>query len=224
MKVYVKSRGYDASHGYQWHELTPETEKTISIPAAYDDYGLRQMIQAEAESYLLGRFGQDLVLLITGVRSFSRMDFISRVIRDSLLWVSENSDEHLMRGIAAQALREPEWLPTLLDRAIAFDDEKGFTVSWELFNSLLVNKAVGQQEPNSAFQIRKLSAASRQELGNELQSTRLPKKQGLLVVVTGINSLQEMVEAKVWRGLSLGVKGEEDWEDRTEIKKWFFWE
>lgn len=84
---------------------------------------------------------------------------------------------------------------------------------------LLKFGAVGEGEPNPAPHVRMLSEASRQELGDEVQSTKLPKQQGFLVVVTGIKSLQEMADAGIWRGMSKGVKYEEDWEERTRIKR-----
>ena len=214
MKIFVKSRGYNRQEDYQWHHIAAEHEEVIDtlVPAPYEQYGLGRMIWAEDESYVLGRFGDALVLLITSVPSAERADFVGRPVRDSLLWVGSPADEPLLRGNASCALRDAHWLPALLDRVIHFDEKQRFVVQRDAFVAGLKQDGAGDAAPDLARRTLRLSEASRRKLGDELKATKLPPQQGLLVVVTTIQSLQKMTDAGIWRGLARGTRSEYDWD------------
>jgi hypothetical protein len=222
MNIFVNSRGYGGDADYQWHAINQGGEQPVGIPPMYRRYMHESMIYPEDESYVLGRFGNELVLLITGMLSPSRKDFLQRAIHDSLLLVGSQADEAVLRGIAARALADNRWLPALLDLAIVFDDEAGFKVRWNLVASMLEADGVGNAPPERTPAISRLSDIGRQELAAELVAKKLPSYDGFLVVVTTIQSLQQLANAGIWRGMAKGLKSEQDWESRTQWK-WRLW-
>ena len=131
---------------------------------------------------------------------------------DSLLWVGAPADEPLFRGNASCALRDAHWLPALLDRVIHFDEKQRFVVQRDAFVAGLKQDGAGDAAPDLARRTLRLSEASRRKLGDELRATKLPPQQGLLVVVTTIQSLQKMTDAGIWRGLARGTRSEYDWD------------
>ena len=222
MKIYVNSRGYGGEEDYHWHVLDASGDRPVAIPLGYQQYVHGAMIYSEDESYIVGSFGIELGLVVTGIVSLSRKDFLQRAIHDTLLFIGSQTDDAILRGVVAQALCDSLWLPTLLDRAITFDKEQRFKIQRDVINEVLSHQNMGQANPDPIPLTRRLSDTSRRELGEELKTVRLPSHEGFLVVVTTIQSLQKLSNAGFWRALSKGVNSEENWEDRHP-KKWRPW-
>ena len=212
MKIYVCSRG--ESQDYCWLSITEEGQQWEE-PRLIDK--VRDLIQSEVPSVVLGRFNGQLLLLVTGEES-SRTDFRTRQIRNSVAWVGENSDESELRMLAVRALRGD--LRAELDRAVTFGGEEGFQVSLVSLRDieqLALTDKLANSPPDRTRKIGRTSQELRDKLAEELETHSLPSSEGPLVVVTGIKKAEDLKNAGVWRGLSSLVEAE-DWETITETK------
>src|SRR5262245_37732454 len=130
MRIFINSRGFGEQADYHWHEMTSEAEQCVGIPEAYHALTYSQLIYAEDQSVLLARVAGELWLLITGLVSEQRRDFLNRPIHDSLLLLGDAGDESSLRGLVAGTLADARWLPMQLDQAITFDSRQGFATDW----------------------------------------------------------------------------------------------
>lgn len=206
MKIYIQSRGFAQDNGYHWLPEMPSILTTESV---------LEKIQVEAPSVVLGRYQNKLLLLITGIES-DRIDFRDRTIRNSVAWVTTDSqhNERQLRAIAIRALRDWNSLRHDINRAIEFDHRDGFHVLFEEIKGLTMTSQSlppSQNLDNDEELNDKISKNSKQrqeELADLLEAYALPRRSGFLVIVTEIKAEEALIEAKVWRGLSRLVKSD----------------
>lgn len=202
MKIYVQSRGFSQDDDYCWQPEPP----VILITNRIND-----LIQSESPSVVLARYNGELLLLVTGLESIERTDFRGRIIRNSVVWVGEDSEENeqKLRAIAASALGD--LLKDYIDSAVTFGGEDGFEVDFDAIDQLKI-KQVRIVETKSENKIGKNSQFLKNDLADEIEERCLPKGNGFnntpLLVVTGIKSEHALKQAGVWRGLSNLVQGE----------------
>lgn len=208
MDIYVRSRGHSPDFEYCWQPEVPPHYASIS-----------PLIQTESPSVVLARFDQQLLLLVTGLKSPKKSDFRDRPIRHSVTWVwNENDDnEKLIRAITIQALRG--LLVNRVDQYIQFGGESGFEASiseLERMSHLILNEEEIEVSslPSSELtpKIGKNSQELRDDIAKKLQQYSLPKIHKLIVVNTGVKSEESLEKAGAWRYLSKQVKSE-DWRD-----------
>ncbi|MEB3828553.1 hypothetical protein [Phormidium sp. CCY1219] len=224
MEIYVRSRGFSQENGYCWVPQTPSILTTNRVT---------ELIQSEAHSLVLARYGRQLLLLVTGLEAKGRLDFRDRKIRNSIAWVGEDSPETStqLRAIAVRALRsfleadKADNLDADIDRAIVFGGADGFQVSWEELSRLSDNLPRMQSSGNLEREREELATDKvgnncdflKEDLAEILECYALPKREGVLVVVTGIKSEEAIVQAGVWRGLSKTISTQ-DWKTVRERK------
>lgn len=226
MQIYVNSRGESQDEDYCWLKITQDRQpseipfflaKPIQTEAG-DQVRISDLIQSEAPSVVLARKNGNLILLVTGLDSSERRDFVGRKIRNSVAWLGGNSDEPYLRGLAAKALREKDWLKDKVDKAVTFGGEYGFQVAFEEISELsegkVGNNFVDSQDKvgknsQTLRKVGKNSQVLREKLALELEQYELPKEDGPLVVVTGIQEESALKNAGVWRGLSSLVQSEQ---------------
>lgn len=210
MEIYVQSRGFSQEFDYCW---LPEVPAIIKNNRVYD------IIQSESPSLVLGRYGKQLLLLVTGLKSKKRHDFRGRIIRNSVAWVCDDNfeNEQLFRGIAAHALRGCNLLDDEVDKAIEFGGEDGFEFNPNLLK-LLNLKSTNSRESQNEPGLDRNSEDSKNYLAYELEERCLPKGNSFqntpLVIVTGNKSEATLKDARVWRGLSNLVReNERKWKE-----------
>jgi len=206
VEIYVQSRGFSQEDGYCW---VPE------MPAILTTNPVSDLIQSEAPSFVLGRYGSKLLLLVTGLEASERRDFRDRKIRNSVAWVGEDSDEdeRVLRMIAVRALRDWDSLREDINRVVQFGGEQGFQVLFEEIERLTASNylPISQKlktDEELDYKISKNLDERKEELARLLEQYSLPKRTGSLVVVTEIKAEEALIEAQVWRGLSILVKSE----------------
>jgi hypothetical protein len=208
MEIYVRSRGFSQENGYSWIQKIPEIIKENKV---------NELIQSEAFSLVIGRYESQLLLLITGLES-TRKDFRDRTIRNSVAWVGEDCEENeqKIRAIAAAALRDDyrEKLRLEIDESVVFDEEYGFKLGKSISQLSTVQEIIiyNPKTDKDNRKIGKNSLELREELAYELETKCLPTGDKFnntpLVVVTGIQSEDTLIQAGVWRGLSISIKSE----------------
>jgi hypothetical protein len=218
MDIYVQSRG--VSKDYCW--LWLDKNKTKS-PELQDDFKpMFEMVDGDYFALVIYRTNRQLSLLVTGLKSPKRTDNRNRRIRNSVLWVGDDSnekEEERLRNIAIKAL-EGE-LEAKVDAAITENKDQGFEVNFdELKNLKLDPLEPAAKELDDSPKIRNLSAW-KEYLISELQQYSLPKtKQGMLVVVSSTVSKTSLKRMNVLRGLSDAISDNEDeWELPVEGDK-----
>ncbi|MGL4500919.1 MAG: hypothetical protein ACRCU2_17750, partial [Planktothrix sp.] len=163
-------------------------------------------------SLVLYRLEGQLSLLITGLETKDRTDNRTRKIRNSVLWVGDDSiekEEEILRNIAIKAL-EGE-LEAKVDLAITENKEQGFNVNFDGLKNLKPDSLdPAAKKPDDSHKIGNLSAW-KEDLISELKQYCLPKtKQGMLVVVSSTVSKPSLKRVNVWRGLSDAISDDED--------------
>lgn len=216
MDIYVKSRGFAQEDGYCWLSETPSIITSNRVT---------DCIQTESPSLVLGRYSEQLLLLITGLEAKGRKDFRDRPICNSIAWVAEDSAAHeeQLCALAVRALRtfleeKQDGLDAEIDEAIPVGGPDGFTVNWELLRGLSASatpsshpqKSDREREEHSTDKLAKNCDRTKEDLATQLEQYGLPQGEGPLVVVTGIKSKDVLIQARVWRGLSKSLE-EEDW-------------
>jgi hypothetical protein len=211
MEIYVQSRGQAQDRDYCWIRITDkgQQQEPPSIPKQVID-----LIESDDFSVALARLSDQqvpdqLLLLVTGLES-SRRDFQRRIIRNSVAWVGQKSDEPVLRAIAARALRG--LLREEIDQVVKFggDGKEGFKVSLQEIQQLAAKGKAGDLQPNIKRFIGPNSELLKQKLAEELEQHQLPQKDGPLVIVTGIKAQETLEDSGVWRGLSSLVKTEKE--------------
>ncbi|HBE17033.1 MAG TPA: hypothetical protein DEG17_19115 [Cyanobacteria bacterium UBA11149] len=206
MKIYIQSRGFTQENGYRW---LPE------MPYILTNESVLEKIQVEAPSLVLRRYDKRLLLLITGIQS-NRKDFRDRNIRNSVAWVTTDTQHHerQLRAIAIIALRDWNSLCEEINRTIEFDARDGFHVLLEEIKALPMKIPSLPQSQNLPHdeelndQISKNLEQRQEELAALLENYALPRRSGFLVIVTEIKGEEALIQAKVWRGLSRLVKSD----------------
>lgn len=219
MQIYIESRGFSQDDDYRWLKVTKQSQVRIDkedLPAIMQE--ANQLIDSEAESVVIGRKNNELLLLITGVKAVERVDFADRQIRISVAWLILDSqdNERVLRMLAATILdsEKRQYLTAEISQAVSLGGETGFQVNFEhihrLTNASKAQNLLQDELPNTSKKIAELSAKRQAELTSELQQYRLPTQEGLIVVVTGIKKVETLINAGIWRGLSSLVSFQ-DW-------------
>jgi len=203
MKNYVKSRGI--SKGHSWLD---QNQKEISNPPILNS--VIQMVDSDDFSLVLYRANGQLSLLVTGLKTKNRTDNRTRRIRNSLLWVGDNSDEAILRSLSIQALNGD--LEAKIDQAVFSENNtQGFKVDFEkLKPEKLDLPSVENNPPDSSKKVGNLSAL-KDSLIDDLKKHSLPiqEEEGMLVVVSSTVSQSSLEREKVWRGLSDSIPDDE---------------
>ncbi|MBW4508415.1 MAG: hypothetical protein KME64_18145 [Scytonematopsis contorta HA4267-MV1] len=203
MEVYVQSRGYAQEHDYCWVD---ENRRIVEEPRLVNKF--QYLIQREVESLLLARDKESnqLLLLLTGIKSEKRKDFQNRTIQISVAWLCESSknNEQILSSLAISFLERE--LISKIDFAVnegAYEEGEnyGFRFSFNKPNQLCNYDSNSNKKGELAEGINNISESYKIDLIEELKSKLLPTRDGVLVVVTGIKS-KSALQAKVWRGLA----------------------
>ncbi|MCB8760298.1 YhcB family protein [Planktothrix agardhii] len=206
MELYVQSRG--VSKEYCWLGKNPT--KSSNLPDNFKR--MLEMVDGDYFSLVIYRANGQLSLLVTALKSQNRIDNRTRKIKNSVLWVGDNSDEETLRAISIQALNGK--LSAKIDQAVfSKNNTQGFEVDFEeLEPKKLDLPSVENNRADSSKKIGKLSAL-KDSLIDELKKYCLPIQEGMLVVVVSSTVSQSSLEReKVWRGLSDVISGDE-WVD-----------
>ncbi len=201
MDIYVQSRG--VSQGYRWLKLTGEGQERVD-PPLIDKVNV--FLDSDDFSLVLGRFNGKLILLVTGLETSQRTDNRTRKIRNSVAWVGENSDEPVLRTLAIQALKDE--LRATIDSAVQSGGKEGFEVPFRERPKLTPIGINGNLQTSKVKKIGNLEEL-KTELVKELSQCSLPERDGILVVVSGLNKREDFEKAGVWWGLSNIIDSED---------------
>ena len=216
MQIYVQSCGVYPNHDYTWLR----DDNTLINPPLL--HSLDRLRQKNAPSIIISRTGEELLLLIFGLETSQRYDFLGRQIFNSLVWRATSTEEPFLRKLAASALRKDDDFLEVIDQSVIDDDdEPGFKVLWTQIQEISYKRKADELLPDRTRKIGKNSKALRSNLAEELDRYRLPDQQGAIVVVTGIVDEVTLKQAGVWRSLSRLVE-QEDWEEFTVEEKEVF--
>jgi hypothetical protein len=207
MKIYLQSRGFEQD--YNWVD---EVQKIVDNPDIFNKFG--NLLQATKRSLLFAQSQDKLLLSVTNIESPNRQDYQNRKIRVSIAWVSEYNPDNLdyFRYLAIRILKsfigQDDFTQKISD-GVESGGENGFTVkSFDVLeppqdessslaikqNSVLPQKLSKIEDDNFQTLI--------QDLITDLESCDLPKEDGPLVVVTGIQDKAVFDNARVWRGIA----------------------
>lgn len=222
MRIYVQSCGVSQENDYCWLKIRPnrsirEIPPILKRPLSGRSQGIVRVtdaIESQTLSMVVARDDGELLLLLTGLPAREeRTDFMGRRVRNSVAWICDNSDEgeRFIRSLVVRALRNEIELAEAVDRAIVAGGEYGFDADFEALDLLAKPLSVGlHSNADNTEKVGKNSPLLRQELALELESNRLPKREGLLIVMTSLKTQPALAEARVWRGLSNRI-AEEGW-------------
>lgn len=222
MDIYVQSRGRERDYDYRWLQIGSDGSTKRQIPPLSGE--AIDLIDSDALSVLWERLESDkIILLIAGIEPDDRVDVLGRQIRILIAWVGSNSDEPVLRSIAARVLnsKEQEFFIAEINEAVRFGGEEGFQVDLEKMSRLHREDIYGEAVEKRNDKIdpaKKYIAPNTTERKNELASlllqSSLPTETGAIIVVTGIIEREALSQARVWRGLSTMVETEDgDWEE-----------
>jgi len=217
MKFYIKSAGSGIKKDYSWQEIT-EAGELKEIKKEIDELKYQDLLDTESYSICLGSKNGNFILLITGMKS-NRKDYRARIIRNSIVFVLPESDnEQIIRAITIEALRKN--LTKDIDRAIEDDpsSKSGFRVDrqrildmiFKIDSKIDLTKKSSQKTKNKPT-IGKNSSKNIDDLIEELESSPLPttKTYSTLIISTGIQSEDVLINEKCWRGMSDLVKSDD---------------
>lgn len=213
MELYVQSRG--VSKEYCWLGKNPT--KSSNLPDNFKR--MLEMVDGDYFSLVIYRANGQLSLLVTALKSQNRIDNRTRKIKNSVLWVGDNSDEETLRAISIQALNGE--LAAKIDQAVDSENNtQGFKVDFDKlkvdFDKLKPEKLDLPSVENkladsySSKKIGNLSAL-KDSLIDDLKKYSLPiqEEEGMLVVVSSTVSQLSLEREKVWRGLSDSIPDDE---------------
>jgi len=208
MQIYVKSRG--VSEGYSWLNESQKEKEILDPPYLKEAI---QIVDSDDFSIVLRRLGGgQLFLLITGLKSQNRTDNWTRKVRNSILWVADKPQEGEgeLRAIAIQALGG-ELAPKVDGAVSSADNDVGFQVDFGELTFEKLSEPLSQgQAANSPFKTGNLSEL-KDELIEKLKQRSLPKKEGILLVVSPTVSKGTLERNKVWLGFSYDVDAQDGW-------------
>ncbi|NJN74725.1 MAG: hypothetical protein HC799_19020 [Limnothrix sp. RL_2_0] len=163
-------------------------------------------------------------MLVTALESVpNRLDWANRPIRNSVAWTFEVDEdgkrEKIIRSIAILALKNE--LSKIVCQAISNIDNQdyGFEVASSTLNSIgySFHDELGDLSPNLKRWISGDSEYIRQQLCDELKSNKLPKHEGLLILVTTLKNKDFLRTEEVWRGLSTRSKEDIEWLENNNL-------
>ena len=203
MEIYVQSRGKAQDLDYKWLKVDSNDQFRENPPIPEDT---RRLVQSQSTSLALVRSDGRLILWIAGLESSDRIDFSRTKVRNAIVWVVSDfntEEENLLRGIAARFL-EGQYRETI-DKAVRFS-ENGFKVNFAEIEKIGKREKVQAGLPNSILKIGTNNQANLTQLANELRVAYLPDNIVNLVIVTGMQSKENLMAARVWRGLSKQIE------------------
>ena len=210
MVIYVQSRGKPQQKDYQWLKVRKDNF-VRKIPPILKIISVSELIDSKKYSLVLGRNDGELVLLVTGLSS-ERIDFMNRPIRNSIAWVDQYSPENekIMRSLAVLALRDKQALEKIVNEAVVeteVSSEYEFEVNRAQINQLSESIAVQSNDnPDKRNKIGNNSPELQSEVASELESNRLPDRDGILVLVTSRSELhQAEKKIPVWLPVLMAV-------------------
>lgn len=205
MEIYIQSCGKSLEQDYAWQKLS-DNERAYKIEPPKIMEWINRYVQKDAHSVFIGRKENKLILFISNLESSKRSDYVGRKARNSILCVAKNQEEEfLIQYLAASSLEDIDVFTSSIDKTIAFGgNESGFVIDHQQFYKILDQDLsnLGALKTNNICKIGKNSPELRTDLANEILNSRLPQKEGVLVVVTHYQDPKLFKETKVWRGLS----------------------
>ncbi len=216
MPIYIQSRGKNQDQDYRWFriksaEYYPENPDFLMQSLGNSTLKPVNLIESQKQSIILVADRNNYYLLVTGLKAReNRTDFTGRSIRNSILWICQKDSENAkVRSLLIRALKGK--LDQEIDKTISACGEYGFKVDYkslvELSDSVL--DVENNRNTDPSCKIGSNSESLRQEIALELQTSPLPDRNGLLILVTSIKSASILKEAAVWRGLSNRIEDEE---------------
>lgn len=220
MELYVKSRGSGFDSGkesqdyFYWLKCGSNEKKEPS--KFYEQQELQKLLEPEEFGLAIARINGRLCLKIARLATLDRYDFSKTQIFNSIVCMSKNeSEEAILRGIAAAALEENSKVQAIVDKCVVSDNQSpcGWRVDPTLITELSKLKASTHESAQEECRAGKDGAALRSELSDELNRYSLPSHDGTLVVVTRFVDPANIAKACVWRSLSALHQGRENaWE------------
>ncbi len=200
MEIYVQSRGFSQAQDYRWLRINKDGTQVRENPPLLDE--VENLIDSESPTVVIARSNQRLLLLVTELDSAKRTDVKRRPIRNNIAWVGKDSDEPVLRALAARALRGE--LSEEIDRAVESGGDQGFQVNFSDIQKLesAVRGKAKNSSPDPKRKIESNFADKKKYLADELEQYSLPIDNKPLVVVTGTKKRETLENAGVWRGLS----------------------
>ncbi|MBD1867166.1 hypothetical protein H6F93_02890 [Leptolyngbya sp. FACHB-671] len=205
MEIFIQSRGFSRKQDYIWLKVSPDGMEPLEPPLyslVIDSTELRDF------SVVLGRWNGQLCLLVAGLKS-DRKDIAHRPIRNSVMWVSQNSqDESTFRVLASYALKSQistssnQSLQQEIDKVIQVRESYGFQSS---FSDLRPeNFAVSNgSEPKTELAIEnndRCLADKVAKIAEQIENSYLPsKKQDLAFIFTCLIPPVKSNEPQLWR-------------------------
>lgn len=220
MNVYIRSRGFEQNNDYRWLKVTEKEHQRVNgLPSFFQNDSVN-LIYSESPSIVLSRRNGLLLLLITAIRPEGRIDFSNRQVRISVAWIAEDfaPTEKVFRLLAAHALNEDNLLIEEVIEAVTFGGTEGFQGDFEKLLRIADPNKVDEEIQNQPLtpsqelnRLAKLSPDMKNLLAQEIREFCLPKREGVLIVSTGIKKEETLREAEVWRGLSSLIHSENKW-------------
>lgn len=215
MVIYIQSRGKNQDEDYRWlriksNEYYPKNPDFLLQPISNLPVKPIDLIESQKFSIILVASRNDYFLLITGLESKTRTDFMGRPIRNSILCICKKDSENIkIRSLLILALRGE--LDRAIDKTIKISGKYGFEVDYDLLKDLSNSTLAIENNQNTdlSCKIGKNCDSTREELALELESNVLPNREGLLILVTSIKSASALKKTGVWRSLSNRVESEE---------------
>lgn len=143
MEIYVQSCGVAQEHDYRWLKIPQEGEPHLEIPRILREASriekrnkvrITDLYESQDPSIVMARDKGELLLLVTALDAVDRTRIYGRQVRNSVAWVTQESQENkqLLTKIATQAKQEWEYLRKVVDDAVDFDDKYGFRVNRQM--------------------------------------------------------------------------------------------
>lgn len=199
MDIYVISRGI--TRDYYWSKITNQGQSSEEQIPPIADFNHLINANEESLSLVLSRSNGKLSLYITGLKTNGRKDKKNRFIRNSVLWIGENSeDESVIRALIVQALRDE--LAVTIDNVVKNHVDGGFNIIESEYSKLIPPGISGKTLPDKQPKIGNLKQRKKQLADEITDLTQFPQHDGILVVITNICDKSILKNTNVWRGLS----------------------
>lgn len=181
-----------------------QERQTLSI---IDVDTIKGLIQVNTFSLLLCRYGDKLLLLITGL-NIEKKDYPQ--IRIAIVGESDDGTERILRGIVVEALQNTETLRNLVNQYVDNESSRGgFRAALSLKDAFYAFKVrVKSQNAVDSDKHRQYgnTVENRATVAAELKDHKLPLRQGVLIVVTKNVSSQNLKQQDIWLSLSEELK------------------
>lgn len=226
--IHIQSRGYKQENDYRWVKVIPQDDLKFEMPFFIDSrsgFKLLDFVETQRPSVILACQKDYFFLLVTALETDSaRLDWANRPIRNSIAWTFKKDEEGInekrIRAIAILALQNK--LSTKVHQAIKNDNAKdyGFSADFSLLNTIGDSyDELKDLAPNLKSWISGDAEDIRQKLCDELKTYSLPRRNGLLILVTTLKSKDFLRQVPVWRGISCRSTEGIEWLEDIELEK-----